>query len=296
MLGGVGTSWNELCTHLKFAFPSLRDYSNSHISNLLRSKTPIRSLVAKQTSMKLKPMENIKKQLIVASFIVKILLEEHPILFFDETILSSSNFKKTALGSKVFVPLRKNYTRKSIRFLTIFGLDGTLGIQVTDKDTDSKDIVRFFQSAIPKIQSQLPDHDKNKRIVVFLDNARVQKTKKFQDLVKKLPIVIFYNIPCSPWINMIEDFFLIMKRPFKKRFYSPDQLLLKEVFLAIKNSFLAGTKWIENKFYQNAKRRCDFYLQAAKYNIKPSHLKRTNLGNEEPYEPINKIMTKINQG
>lgn len=43
-----------------------------------------------------------------------------------------------------------------------------------------------------------------KRVVLFMDNAQIHKTKHIFDTAQKFKVVILFNAAYSPWLNPIE--------------------------------------------------------------------------------------------
>lgn len=252
--GVVANSWKELVIELKEKFDGLREFKESSIKNCLRKFTPLRSRQAKRKPFLANTRGFHQRQLVASSFVAQLLLSDSPLVFFDETIISQQNFKQKAIGTKVLQPLAFKMYSKSIRFLVMFSLSGEIVFQVVSKTPNSEVIMNFFRNAVPKLLQKLPN-PKHERLVVFLDNARSQKTKAFQDLTKTLPLNLIYSIPSSPYINLIEDLFLRAKRALRQTFYETNYDINSVVLQNFKDSIGEGYDWIIRRFVENVKSR-----------------------------------------
>ena len=55
-----------------------------------------------------------------------------------------------------------------------------------------------------------------KKVLLFLDNARIHKSPHLYETAKKMKTLIMFNSAYSPWLNPIEHFFGYVKRTFKE--------------------------------------------------------------------------------
>lgn len=62
-----------------------------------------------------------------------------------------------------------------------------------------------------KIQEKKPN------ITVFADNASYNKSRRTKEALKENGVNIVYNVPYTPILNPIEQFFLVVKTEYKKQ-------------------------------------------------------------------------------
>lgn len=208
-------------------------------------------------SIKRKPAQSntralLQRQLLVGSDILNLIASNTPVCFFDETVISEKNFKKTAIGNSSMMPLVANYTISKVHLLVLFSLSGQVAVQISSVPNTGEATVNFFKQAIPKFL----DRSLMKKVVVVLDNASVQKTANFKDLVQTLPLDLLYNIPCSPFLNLVEDFFLQIKKSFKTHYYQNKENCLGSCLQAIKDELRKGNfDWMLRKLVSEIKGR-----------------------------------------
>jgi len=65
------------------------------------------------------------------------------------------------------------------------------------------------------IRQNYPD---NKRVVIFLDNARYQKSKDIEDCAKSLNISLIFIPPYSPNLNLIERVWKFFKKQLRNKY------------------------------------------------------------------------------
>jgi transposase len=54
-----------------------------------------------------------------------------------------------------------------------------------------------------------------RKVVIFLDNATIHKTKHLYDTAMKFKVIILFNAAYSPWLNPVEQFFRYLKMNLK---------------------------------------------------------------------------------
>ena len=52
---------------------------------------------------------------------------------------------------------------------------------------------------------------------LLLDNASYHRTAVVQEFARENDITIIYNVPYTPWLNGIEEYWALAKRAFKKK-------------------------------------------------------------------------------
>lgn len=252
----VAMNWNDLTSALKNTHPILKEYKNKTIENELRKRTNLRAISIKRKPANSDSRSLLQRQLLVGSDILHLLDQKELVCFFDETVISEKNFKKTAIGNSTLMPIVPNYSISKIHILTMFSLHGKVAIQLSSKPNTSATIVEFFKQVIPRFLNR----QSMKKVVVVLDNAAVQKTAEFKGLVQQMPMNLLYNIPCSPFLNMVEDFFLKIKSGFKNHYYQNKENCLQSCLQAIKNHLRTDKcEWYFRKFVKQIKLRLEVH-------------------------------------
>lgn len=248
----ISKDWRELTNSMKMAFPILQSFKDKTIQNELRKRTSLRAISIKRKPAKADTRALLQRQLLVGNVILNHIDQKQPLFFFDETIISEKNFKKTAIGTTVMVPFVPNYTISKLHIIVLFSLQGQVALQISSEPNTSATITDFFRRAIPR----LLDRKLAKKITVVLDNAAVQKTSEFKALVKTLPINLLYNIPCSPYLNLIEDFFMQIKTGFKAHFHQKAENCVFSCLQAVKDQLKANDfKWMIRKLVAQIDKR-----------------------------------------
>ena len=100
----VSMEWTPLMSELKERFPILESYANKSLENAIRKCTDLRAVSIKRKPANFNSRILLQRQLLVGSLILQLHHSGEPLCFFDETILSEKNFKKTAVGNSVLMP------------------------------------------------------------------------------------------------------------------------------------------------------------------------------------------------
>ena len=248
----VSMEWGPLMTELKVRYPILNSYANKSLENAIRKCRDLRAVSIKRKPANFNSRILLQRQLLVGSLILQLHSHGDPMCFFDETILSEKNFKKTAIGNSILMPLVANYSISKLYCLVMFSLDGKVAFQFSTVPNTSNATVAFFKQAIPKSI----DTNSQKKLTIVLDNAAVQKTAELKGLVDVFPINLLYNIPCSPFLNPVEDFFMEIKKSFKTHYHQQRENCLFGMLQSFKNVIKRGDfDWMIRKMAVNLQRR-----------------------------------------
>ena len=303
----VAKDWRELVQDVKTEFPILQNYSDKTIQKEIRNRTNLRAISIKRRPANSNTRALLQRQLLVASDIVNLIETKTPLCFFDETVISEKNFKKTAIGNSTLIPLVPNYTISKVHLLVLFSLSGQVAVQISSMPNTSAATVDFFKQAVPRFL----DRTLMQKLVVVLDNASVQKTAEFKSLVQELPLNLLYNIPCSPFLNLVEDFFLQIKAGFKTHYYQNKENCLGGCLQAIKDELRKGSfEWMLRKLASETKARISAHkFDSAPFDHLEDLLKRQadmSLGKRRPtyksgiaydtseiMKPMKKVLTQL---
>jgi transposase len=247
--GRIADDWEELTNAMKNKFPKLKDFANKTIMNKTRILTGVRSISDKKMPFKLSHFSFIEKQLSLCNILAKMHMQEEKIIYFDQSSIQLTSFKSKSLGTTDMRPHR--YTpvfNESIHFLMGMTINGFIAVQFSNYSARSEDVKNFITAMMKELMKSI---DKNKADgwYILMDNAGYQKTSQIKELCKKYPLHIIYSIPTSPFINLIEDVFLGVKRYFRENYYSsalsatPMDLLIK----GIRTTYKKGIDWIMRK-------------------------------------------------
>lgn len=262
--------------------------------------TSIRALKIQRKPSKTEPRTHLFAQIKVANLLFSLLESRSRIAFFDETTLSHKNFKKTGLGTSVMKPHVTFYGMRKFHILTMFTLEGRVAIQFSTNPNNSTSIIDFFRQAIP----HFINHEDHRKLTVFLDNLIAQKTAAFKNIVNKLPICLCYTVPCTSYLNLIEDFFLNVKQIFKDQYYQGDKILVRTFIKGLKNELEERDRaWMVRKLAFEVERRImmdDLFADMIKSDLNhPFSLKLNPIQNsnnmiiEDDETPLKKQTMKI---
>lgn len=265
--GKLSGDWEELIAEMRLRFPELRQFASSTIANHLRKKMSIRLMRHKRIAYKQEVSEYVHRQLCLANIMTMMLAEEVPILYFDQTTINIESFKCKSIGTTQFPPLHKHeFQHLGIHILTLFSLSGFFFFRVARNSANSEEVVQFLSECLDRLFVSRDTGSSG--YMVFLDNAMYHRTKKVKDLTDKYPIRLIYSIPHSPFLNLVEDFFLELKRGVRAEQFHGEHRLLELIGQAVVRLKSADFGWILRRFGRNTLAKLDLHqkLLAAKTN------------------------------
>ena len=246
--GMVGPNWKSIQQKLSNEYPKLHTMKAETFRKRMTRCTPLSSRKTNRKPVLAEARGFIQRQVFVGCIIYQLLKSGRNVLFFDETIFSPSNYKQTGIGSKALPPLVNNQQFASVRLLFMFNLQGRIAFQVSQTAPKGSDIASFLQQAVPRF---LMGQSTDQRTFIVLDNASVHKNKLVRDLTSQFPISLLFTIAGSPFLNLIEDLFLALKRPFKKSFRPNNKSSLEAVLQVIKQEVISKPQdWIFARFVE----------------------------------------------
>lgn len=245
--GCISTNWKTFLPKFRERFPHLSRFKDKTLSNHLRKLMGIRSMVDKRLQTKSTPVEFLTKQLALGLILTKLHFAHEKVIYFDQSSIQLGSFKKSSLGTTQLAPLRAtpNFP-ETIFFISAITMDGFVAIQFLKNNATTSNIVQSF---IIQVMNQLQKTNKDNTTSWFLvmDNAGYHKTADIKELCTVFPLHIIYTVPCSPFLNLIEDFFLGVKKVFKSQHYEESRQAIELLCRGIKETIVGGFEWIMRK-------------------------------------------------
>lgn len=246
--GIVGKDWKDVKKNLTQRFKVFGEMKLETFRQRITSCTPLCSKKTSRKPVLANTKGFIQKQVFIGSIIYLLINAGWNVLFFDETTFSPTNYKQTGIGSKAMPPLVENKQFTSVRMLCLFSLNGKLAFEVSRDAPKGEHIAYFLRRALPHF---LSGRGARRDTVIVLDNAIVHKGAQVKALTKYFPVSFLFTIPGSPFLNLIEDLFLDLKKPLKSDFQLSNKDSLQKVMSIMKNQVVGKThNWIFARFVQ----------------------------------------------
>jgi transposase len=158
-------------------------------------------------------------------------------MFYDSSILCESNYKNYAWTLE-----NNNNQKQSFPINKIFGSASILMACTTKKiinfwistKCNKVTTTSFLYETILKYRKE----EKNKILVIFLDNATMHYSQEMTLLAQKLGVYLFFNAPYSSKINLIEYVFEKIKRNIRKKTEKKGRMVLKDVLFREMRNFI----------------------------------------------------------
>lgn len=139
--------------------------------------------------------------------------EKFEIVFFDESALCPSNFKKLAwraTGDRSLTRTRIKYEK--IMLVGAMNRDGVVGVRFLH----SSFVTTAFIDFALEILRHVAERERGRRqIVLFLDNAPTHRSTEFLQFCRQNGVIVLFNLPHSPQLNPIELLWEFVKRPLR---------------------------------------------------------------------------------
>lgn len=179
----------------------------------------------------------LEKKILLNKRIQEIQQRNQSIISIDESsfkINMSQNYGWSVKGTKTNFII-DNTKSETYSVLCAIDKNKVIGKIIVKGSINSDIFISFLKKFIPK----------NKKCTLLLDNARIHKSKIFQQYIKTTKINLLYNIPYNPESNPIEHVFNKVKYVVRKEPTNTVQLLK----IAIDKGFDSITKNNLYKFY-----------------------------------------------
>ncbi len=185
-------------------------------------------------------------------------LEGYDFIYIDETSFNFDLWPKYGWAPRGKHP-KSHKPGKSKNYSTITAMDtkGILGVKIVKGGVKGADFFMFITNMIACNKSRFD----TKKVILFLDNASIHKTK---DLMQKLTgfFNVVYNAPYTPQFNPIEFAFSKMKKLFREKKPKTEIMLIRSILLAcqkITDHDCAEYILHSLKFLEKAINREDFF-------------------------------------
>lgn len=158
--------------------------------------------------------ERIEQRILNSIIISRLVLEEHKLLFFDESsfCMSNNTEKYWSIKGDVSFKLVKNTTH-FVKLFMIVSLTEVITFKLSFETSKGIDIFKFITASIKHLSKKAP---KTEGFILVLDNAKKNRIAKIKDIPRQLNCKLLYTVPCTPQHNYIESIFLILKRRLKQ--------------------------------------------------------------------------------
>ena len=148
----------------------------------------------------------------ISSCLLNCLVSRSRIIFLDETGLKfniSPRYGFAIKGEKPYI--KSDPESENFSVLMAFDRFGVISFMIFKESIKSEDYLAFLYQLV---NNDLYDQF-NKKVVFFMDNASIHKSKLFQESFAE-DYNVLYNTPYSPHLNAIEQVFSFIKRQVRK--------------------------------------------------------------------------------
>ena len=151
------------------------------------------------------------------SILFRMINSKKIILFFDECCFHSpaSSFKiwgEKGKKDSYFI----NNPNIFLKLIMITNLHKVISFSMSFNKINSEKTFQFIQSSIYFVRKKL---SMEKKIIMVLDNAPKNRSKKLKDLSEKKWVSLLYTVPTTPQENFIVQIFGILKKKMNKKLY-----------------------------------------------------------------------------
>jgi hypothetical protein len=249
--GEIAPSWNDLAIEFEHTFNipynEDRPFTTKAIINKMRKTYKLKSLKIRGRKSQEPPFVFLIRQLCVCRCLVSLLHQDTDlVVFFDQTSVDPSCRPRTAIGTREMVPLAANTVPWGpVYLLAAVTKEGRGVFQFSREHATEMTTIPFLHHAVAYFESIFP----GRPISIVLDNGPYQKTAAVRRSMQQLGVTLFYNVPRSPFCNLIEDFFLHIKQTFRYVAAATQQDALNILVDNIREFYNGSSfDWIVRKF------------------------------------------------
>ena len=158
--------------------------------------------------------EVLKVRKSVAFTLAKLFDRDCVVIFFDSTSVCDGSFKRFmwTLNSQGRTQINKKKVYGYVNLFMATTAERILNFWIATS-VNAVTTASFLFETIRYCRNTLG----YRKIVVFMDNARIHSTKLMKDLAAKMKVYFLLNAPYSSKINQVEYVFELVKRPFRNR-------------------------------------------------------------------------------
>ncbi|KAI0989301.1 hypothetical protein GJ496_003634, partial [Pomphorhynchus laevis] len=151
-------------------------------------------------------------------------IPDNNIVFLDETGFNEylqRHFGYSPINNKAYtiVPANKGINRSVICAINSKGI---IRYQYRQGSYNANLFIEFLGCVV------VPYFSRNPNAIIVMDNARIYKTNAVLSFLRENRIVFKFNVPYSPQLNPIEEFFLMIKSSFTAKRLSEPELSVRE--------------------------------------------------------------------
>lgn len=198
-----------------FSLPTLRTF----LTKKMNYKFGIPQIVSTNISSD----RFIAMRMIFLSSVMKFIVCEREIIFFDECTFSNTKrnlrcwFKK---GNENRI--KTNGKIKKYNLLLAVTRNEVIHQEIRINNTNERAVFEFFKSMAQKLkESPKLKHILDRgNVVVLLDNASYHKTHALKEFCIENNITLLLNVPYYPCFNMIEQVFAYLKKDFYRTVFN----------------------------------------------------------------------------
>jgi len=146
--GQIGRTYDEIYTNFIKDFSGVSSYSKTMIINKLKKDYGLKELAFKHKSATENILTHSNKSLVVAHELLKAIIEDKNVLFFDCSGFYSSSLKKRAPGTKHLPPqTNKQQSTYGLNMATLVGLKSPIAMAFRKRDLLLKNY-HFFRNNV----------------------------------------------------------------------------------------------------------------------------------------------------
>lgn len=247
--GYIAKSWKDFSSMLQKRYPIKEgdDVNKKTLLNKIQKEYGLRSMRPKRRPFKPTMKRHLQNQLVLAGYIFKQHMANKDVLYFDQTTFQYTSEETMLLGSTDYTPMVTLAKSAPFHMLAIYTIKGIYAIQFLTNSSNTEEASNFIEQVINKYKIE---HSLN-QVQILMDNAQYQSTSQFRSRVIAAGGLIIYSIRQTPWINIIEDFFLAIKSILKRTYGQDTTEYRQAVASAIYQASSIDTSWILRKFMNN---------------------------------------------
>ena len=151
-------------------------------------------------------------RLIFSNFVKMLIQAKFIIVYIDECSFNSSSLplytwmKKGEPPVKVIQDTSKRYNSIAAKW------EDKVYFMIKSDTSKEDDVWLFINLLMKQLEMTIQKNQLSKRTVIFMDNAKIHKTLKEIELIKKLKLIVFSIPPYSPELNKVEHVFGSLKK------------------------------------------------------------------------------------
>jgi hypothetical protein len=210
--GCVSRSWREFCVLLKNAYPSVGGLSDKSIENRCRPLYRLRSMKPKTARQGRVALEQLALEITQGLLLCRVISKsENHVLFMDQSSFEYDGRRHVVIGGFDHRPHVTLQRPRSIHMYGACTMDGLFACRFSDSSSTAQ-MAADFVSVVCDEYCRVHNCPV---VYVYIDNVRYQHTRVFKSALRSCGGFPFYGVRGSPFLNIIEDYFLYIKQVVK---------------------------------------------------------------------------------